>query len=144
MDPYLELNVSSSANRAEIKSAYQRLILIHHPDKNIASSSTAAATGSNSSEKFILIQRAWYILGNAENKLEYDNRALQESAIVIHAEHVNVSEFQVNKNKDDGLIEYSKQCRCGDFYEFGESDLKAGINTSQCNGCSLYVTIEFD
>lgn len=61
---YNILEVPETASADEIKKAYRRLSLIHHPDKN--NNSPESAT------KFQKISEAYETIGDAEKKREYD------------------------------------------------------------------------
>ncbi|MHB1571563.1 MAG: J domain-containing protein, partial [Solirubrobacteraceae bacterium] len=50
-DPYRVLGVSPSASEAEIRSAYRRLVQLHHPDHNAGSADAA--------RRFELVQEAY-------------------------------------------------------------------------------------
>lgn len=60
---YERLGLSPKATPAEIRSAYRRLALEHHPDRSKA---------ANATERFAAIAEAYRILGDAERKREYD------------------------------------------------------------------------
>lgn len=62
-DHYKTLELQSVATKAEIKSAYRRLALIFHPDKN---------KSSNAHEKFISINEAYLILYDDQARIKYD------------------------------------------------------------------------
>ena len=61
---YNILEVPETATSDEIKKAYRRLSLIHHPDKNNNSAESAT--------KFQKISEAYETLGDADKKREYD------------------------------------------------------------------------
>lgn len=63
MDYYNVLGVTKSASAAEIKSAYRKLALKWHPDRNKASGST---------EKFKEINKAYEVLSDSKKKDIYD------------------------------------------------------------------------
>ncbi len=62
-DYYDILGVSKSASAAEIKSAYRKLALKWHPDRN---------KESDAHEKFKEINEAYEVLGNPEKKAKFD------------------------------------------------------------------------
>ncbi len=63
-DYYQTLGVSNSATDAEIKSAYRKKAMQHHPDKN---------KGDKTSEKqFKKINEAYYVLKDKEKRSQYD------------------------------------------------------------------------
>lgn len=58
------LEVSETASADEIKKAYRKLSMIHHPDKN--------GNSQESTEKFQKISEAYEVLGTSDKKKEYD------------------------------------------------------------------------
>ncbi|MDR1826427.1 MAG: molecular chaperone DnaJ [Rickettsiales bacterium] len=63
-DPYEVLGVSKSATEAEIKAAYRKQVLKHHPDKN--------AGDKGAEEKFKEINNAFDVLKDPQKKAAYD------------------------------------------------------------------------
>ncbi len=63
-DYYEVLGVSKSASAAEIKKAYRRLAMKHHPDRNKDDESAAA--------RFKEAKEAYEVLSNAEKRAAYD------------------------------------------------------------------------
>jgi len=64
-DYYKILGVSKNASASEIKKVYRKLAVKYHPDKNPGNRSQAE-------EKFKEISEAYYVLGDAKRKEEYD------------------------------------------------------------------------
>lgn len=62
-DLYKVLGVSKSATASELKSAYRKLALQYHPDKN---------KSKEAEEKFKEINQAYEILGNEQKRKQYD------------------------------------------------------------------------
>ena len=141
-DPYEVLQVERACSAVEIKAAYQRLILVHHPDrKRPSSSSGVAAVAAAADDEFLRIQQAWEVLGDASRRAEYDKRRARaaQTATSIIAEAVPLGEFELQGQNPERW--YSKTCRCGEDYEISVEDYQQGCTTVQCNGCSLYVHI---
>lgn len=67
---YHVLSVSLTATASEIKSAYRRLALVHHPDKHAASS---AETQKNASTRFQQVGFAYTVLGDEKRRKRYDD-----------------------------------------------------------------------
>jgi curved DNA-binding protein CbpA len=100
---YDVLKVRPDSSFEDIKSSYQKLILLHHPDKSDA---------SDAAEKFRLILDAWRILGSVEERKLYDREVGSENASVVFGEETLLSEFS---GPEDDI--YFKTCRCGGEYE---------------------------
>ena len=67
-DYYEVLGINKSASSDQIKSAYRKLAVKYHPDKN---------QGDKSAEdKFKEASEAYHILSNSERKQNYDNFGL--------------------------------------------------------------------
>ena len=64
-DYYEVLGINKSASADQIKSAYRKLAVKHHPDKNKGDKA--------SEEKFKEASEAYHVLSNAERKQNYDN-----------------------------------------------------------------------
>jgi len=61
---YNVLNVPETASQEDIKKAYRKMSMTHHPDKNNNS--------QESTEKFQKISEAYEVLGDVDKKREYD------------------------------------------------------------------------
>ena len=59
---YEILGVSKSASEEEIKKAYRKLALVHHPDRN----------GGNESELFLQLKIAYDVLVDHDKRVNYD------------------------------------------------------------------------
>ena len=62
-DYYEILGVSKDASESEIKKAYRKLAMTHHPDKS---------DDPNAEETFKEISEAYAVLSDAEKKAQYD------------------------------------------------------------------------
>lgn len=67
-DPYSVLNVSRGATADEIKKAYRKLALKHHPDRK-----TDAKEKEEANHKFASISHAYEVLSDPSLKREYDS-----------------------------------------------------------------------
>jgi hypothetical protein len=68
-DAYAVLGVQPDATEKEIKTAYRKLALIHHPDRQ-----TDAAAREKANAKFAAIAQAYEILTDEYLRAEYNNR----------------------------------------------------------------------
>ena len=64
-DYYDVLGVQKNSSAEQIKAAYRKLAVKHHPDKN--------SGDKTSEEKFKEASEAYHILSNQERKQNYDN-----------------------------------------------------------------------
>lgn len=64
VDYYAVLGVSRTATTAEIKSAYRKLAMQHHPDRNAGSADAAA--------KFRAVAEAFEVLSDPSKRAAYD------------------------------------------------------------------------
>lgn len=90
---YENLKVSPKASNAEIKSAYRRLARKLHPDKNNGSEEKA--------REFAKIAKAYEILGNPQQRADYDRQILQ-------------AEYKISSNGDSVFTsenEYARRWR---------------------------------
>lgn len=67
MDYYQTLGVTRQSSPEEIKQAYRKLAMVHHPDRG------------GDADKFKQINEAYDVLGNPEKKATYDNPQQQHS-----------------------------------------------------------------
>jgi curved DNA-binding protein CbpA len=99
-DHYSILGLTKSANTAEIKAAYRRLVKIYHPDKNPNSYEAV--------EKFRQIQEAYETLIDPVSRSKYDGK-------VSYNEYFSQTSQQAKQQTTQGR---------GKKYSFTEEDLK--------------------
>lgn len=122
MDPYEILNVDENDSIESIKAAYHKLILKFHPDKS--------RQGDTAAEQFMAIQKAWKTICDIDSD--------PATYKTVNSDEVPFSELQLRDGEEELLV---KMCRCGELYEVYVDDLHDNVNTFQCNGCTLYITI---
>ena len=79
------LGVSTNASHDEIKKAYRRLSLIHHPDKN----------GNHADDKFKELNEAYTILSDINNRKNYDNHNANGNISFddLNVQHINPNDI---------------------------------------------------
>eukprot|EP01134_Creolimax_fragrantissima_P005851 CFRG5851T1 len=148
---YETLDVTMSSSPATIRSSYQRLILIHHPDKaskshpqtetnNIKSfSSEDSINGSNEANFFMRIQAAYAVLRDPEQKRVYD---AQLSNVGLRQAHPGNGELDLDDmDYDEEEDTFIHSCRCGGEYMVSGQELEDNMDVVQCSQCSLSVRI---
>lgn len=129
MDPYDVLKVDINDSIETIRAAYHKLILQYHPDKARARGEDPATT-----PQFLKIQQAWKTICDIEND--------PSTYKTVNSDEVPFSELETQESaeeQDEEVLVWP--CRCGEHYEVFTEDLLEKINTFQCNGCSLYITV---
>jgi diphthamide biosynthesis protein 4 len=153
-DYYSILNLSPkrhdpSLNPAEIKTAYKRALLTHHPDKK--SSSKSQSTSGPSVDDIAL---AYQILSSLDLKAEYDLSLLTTSQASNTAPHKVYHTGLDTVDLDDLAFSdtsgtWVRSCRCGDKggFEITEAELESNAEDSElitgCRGCSLWLRVLF-
>lgn len=123
---YSVLGCNESATLDELKRCYQDLIKQYHPDK---------LSGTEvSSDRFILINKAFNTLKNEQLRKEYDASLLAED---LDNNPIIFAELTKKELKFvDGYSTFV--CRCGTDFEIPEDTLlEVIIECSECSNCVL-------
>lgn len=99
VDYYRILGVPKSATTAEIKQAYRRLALTHHPDKH------------GDMAQIVLINEAYATLKNADKRAKYDVVHTVNFGSVAQFVHKIAEHWQLPKNLKDNLRYAERQAR---------------------------------
>lgn len=91
---YKVLGVSPKATQAQIKNAFYKLSITHHPDKHKGS--------EESHEKFQQISEAYNVLSNKETRKQYDRELIVEGQ--LRAEHTHAYKPPQSFKKDPASI----------------------------------------
>ncbi|KAH9844527.1 diphthamide biosynthesis protein-like protein 4 [Teratosphaeria destructans] len=139
----------------EIKNAYKRALLQHHPDKGISSTHESAPP-----EPRILtvdtITLAYKTLSTPSSRSAYDRELLQRLAVEtgtsnagrVHRTGLETVDLD-SLDFDDETGIWSRSCRCGDGNGFIvteaelEKNAEEGELTVGCKGCSLWLKVLF-
>lgn len=134
--PYEILGISEAASTDDVRHAYQRLALRHHPDRG------SDAACSSKSHAFVRVQRAYDLLRDPEVRKRYDAEQRAE-LLRAHATNasrdlpVDIDEMQYEESADaGGGGVWRHTCRCGDEFLLHEAQLLDGIDAIHCRSCS--------
>ena len=95
---YKVLGVSPKATQAQIKNAFYKLSITHHPDKHKGS--------AESHEKFQNITEAYNVLGNQESRKQYDRELIGEGQ--LRAEHAQGYEHPQTVKKSGSIYNFDE------------------------------------
>jgi diphthamide biosynthesis protein 4 len=140
---------SSPPTPSDIKAAYHRSLLIHHPDKS--------STPTSSKPTIDAIISAYATLSDTSSRQLYDRTLLTTNPSLHKSSPANglTGEERIDLDDmtyDDSSASYIRACRCGDArgHEVREEDLEAeaarggaGEVLVQCAGCTLWLRVEF-
>ena len=144
MNAYAVLECDVKSTQEEIKLAYHRLLLIHHPVKQQSTSHTQI-------DNFVRLQSAFKILNDPSQRKSYDS-LLKQIELTQKSSSSSFDEFCM-LNKDFSLESglFTKHCRCGSFYKlFSEqvNDLLVASSSAEslvllieCDTCSLNINV---
>jgi diphthamide biosynthesis protein 4 len=151
---------------ADIKLAYRKALLSHHPDK-LRSTKLAAgqASLSNQTAPYSIdeITTAFKILSDPVTRREHDQSLSSQvgANTFLHSsqdEDIDITTFRSglevvdldDLQYDDNKSIWYKSCRCGDTQGFivSESELDSEAESGEiitgCRGCSLWVKVHFE
>ncbi|XP_042547390.1 dnaJ homolog subfamily C member 24 isoform X2 [Dipodomys spectabilis] len=135
-DWYSILGADPSADVADLKQKYQKLVLMYHPDKQ--STDVPAGMMEGYIQKFIEIDQAWKILGNEETKKEYDLQRHDDELRNMGPVDAKVYLEEMSWNEDDHS--FSLNCRCGGKYTISKDEAE-DVNLISCDTCSLIIEL---
>lgn len=139
-DYYDILGVATDASTDDIRAAYQRLALAHHPDKQLQQ----AASAVTDTRAFIRITEAWNTLRDAELRRVYDAERFQGRIDDVPLVHQVLLADEVQRTADGCGLAYT--CRCGAVCRVDTHNRLDGdawrFNT--CDECSHAVEMEVE
>lgn len=147
-DYYVILNLATrkldpTLSPAEIKAAYKRALLQHHPDKSTSSPKSGITVDS--------IALAYKILSSPALKTEYDlclqtSRPRDDDKVFrTGLDTVDLDDLNFNEGKEI----WTRGCRCGDDSGFVVTEAELELNAEDgelimgCRGCSLWLRVLF-
>ncbi|MBN1250969.1 MAG: J domain-containing protein [Bacteroidales bacterium] len=110
-DYYKILGINKTATKSEIKSAYRKLALKYHPDKNI--------TDPNTNEKFIKIKEAYEVLNDTEKRKTYDELINQKT----YTKNQNYKTYNYNQSSNyqeynSNLSDFENESVFSSFFQY--------------------------
>ncbi|KUL83559.1 hypothetical protein ZTR_10564 [Talaromyces verruculosus] len=170
-DYYSILNIPSSSagnppiiSKQQLKNAYHKALLKHHPDKSSPSPTPTPAPGGRGSNAYTIddITNAYKVLSDPELRAEYDrDLILQRKSFTKAAgkaddvsfhtglEIVDLEDMTEQDDETAGSSSWYRGCRCGDEKGFivTEDELEAEAQHGEilvgCRGCSLWIKVLF-
>lgn len=135
----------------DIKSAYRRALLLHHPDKSgsVLGASTNAASSKYSVDQLLL---AYKTLVDPASRLQYDQSLKSAPVSTLDAEksHPGLESMDLDDLEFDEVRNtWYRGCRCGNERGFVitegelEEDAEIGEVVTGCRGCSLWLKVTF-
>lgn len=170
-DYYEILNIPSSSaknlpivSKQQLKNAYHKALLKHHPDKS-SPSPTPAPGGRGGALAYTIddITNAYKVLSDPELRAEYDrdlilqrksfNKAAgkTDDDVSFHTglEVVDLEDMTEQDDEATRSLIWHRGCRCGDEKGFivTEDELEAEAHHGEilvgCRGCSLWIKVLF-
>jgi diphthamide biosynthesis protein 4 len=142
-DYYQVLSIPQNACIPEIKAAYHRALLQHHPDKQ------QSLNGSTTSIEISLIKEAYETLVSSEKRAQYDTDVLKGkrkeqrlgSSGPRPAQVVSLEEWTslAASGEEDDEGPWMYPCRCSGHYEISVEMMERGVHLVGCNSCSEVV-----
>jgi len=138
---YTTLGVDEKATPAQIKSTYRKLALKYHPDRVPEAEKTRAA------EKFKEIAAAYYTVGDAKRRKEYDD--YKGGADVFRSGHgsgdfasqsgFDFDDLMKHFRGTGGRAQSHKRSGSSRYFSFNDlSDLFEGVNRPQESSSDMY------
>ncbi|KAF6754217.1 hypothetical protein DFP72DRAFT_760141, partial [Ephemerocybe angulata] len=134
---YEILSIPQNATAAEVKAAYHRALLQHHPDKQ-------SSAASNGTSPISLIKLAYETLLSPESRGTYDSTIMKKrkahttSGGPRPAQIISLEDWvSTSRSEEEGPWRYP--CRCSGFYEISVDMMERGVHLVGCNSCSEVV-----
>lgn len=143
----------------DLRTAYRRTLLLHHPDKNnVRSSNQVERNRIAPADRFTVDQivQAYETLSDPALRKTYNERLGQSLKDAAVSRQVNAKKFASSTSESYDLEEldyvedrqlWIRSCRCGDSYTVTETQLEEAAADGEiivgCHGCSLNIRVTF-
>ncbi|XP_077249860.1 uncharacterized protein LOC143889502 [Tasmannia lanceolata] len=117
---YDVLSVKEDASYDEIRASYRAAILDSHPDK-LQGKFNAFEPHHEIQERFLMVQKAWKMLGDINSRAVYDNELKASRQDFETADDVKIEEMTAEDSGE--VLELYYQCRCGDYISVNSIEL---------------------
>ncbi|KAK0433973.1 hypothetical protein EV421DRAFT_1909687 [Armillaria borealis] len=122
-DFYQVLSISRSASLPEIKVAYHKMLLQHHPDKNVLRKDGQARVDVT------VIKEAYFILSDPVSRLQV----------------ISLDDFDEEPSMNDSdYSAWKYKCRCGGVYTITEKEMESGHHSIACSSCSEVIWVGYE
>jgi diphthamide biosynthesis protein 4 len=154
----LPRNASTTLTSEDVKTAYHRALLLHHPDKTKTKVvNSTSLTEKRNGTRFSIddILTAYQTLSDPVSRAAYDRRLHSSTSLGFTGQndqvtHIGVETVDLEElDVDEDNTEWYRGCRCGDErgYVVTEKDLEReslhGEIYIGCKGCSLFLKVLF-
>jgi diphthamide biosynthesis protein 4 len=143
IDFYHILEIQQDASQEEVKRAYHRALLRHHPDKKGAEDSGLTQTAIDT------LREAFQMLSSPSSRQIYDQTlksSLSSSqtpkTVPRPANVVSLDDFKEVRRGDSSTWTYT--CRCGGTFVISEQLLDDDIHLIGCDSCSEVVWVGYE
>lgn len=149
---YAILSVTRNATAAEIKAAYHRALLLHHPDKRFIATPDEKNIHFTSLENGVdigTLKAAFNTLTSPELRAEYDAIRTNDPSGPRPAQVVSLEEFyqlelEHGSAEDSRGDHWAYDCRCGGNYVITEKMMEEEHHLVGCNSCSEAVWVGYE
>lgn len=140
--------------KEDVKAAYHRALLLHHPDKadkNLTTRPIAAYSAAESSCSVDKIIAAYETLADPRKRTAYDESLdFKEDSVKDKGTHPGVETLDLEDLvSDEDANTWNHTCRCGneEGYVLTEAELEKESQRGEiyvgCRGCSLFIRVVF-
>jgi len=145
VDLYRILEIQEDASQDEIKRAYHRALLRHHPDKKRTDDSVLSPVPTVDA-----LREAFRILSNPSSRQSYDQRPKSTTHSVnqmpvMGSRPANVVSLDDCQEVVQGAsLTWTYSCRCGGLFAISEQLLEEDVHLVGCDSCSEALWIGYE